>query len=130
MRACIYPTYDVLTCFVHRSLGIAVVQIKKPTTTKMLYHAVFAAIVLVHAALVDADAVQEKKEVVTDEGVLVMTTDNFDQVVDDSEYLLVKFCEYTRREHETVFHGMLREREREVRKLFVATPSAPLVPIS
>lgn len=61
------------------------------STTDMFLYAAFAAFLLVHSTYADAN-VQEQVAVDTDEGVLVLTKDNFDQIVSSSEYLLVKFC--------------------------------------
>lgn len=59
----------------------------------MFLQVAFAAFLLVHSTIADA-GIQEKDQVAveSDEGVLVLTKDNFDHVVSTSEFLLVKFC--------------------------------------
>lgn len=59
--------------------------------TMMFIHAAFAAFLLLHSAAAEAEA-PEQEAVETDEGVLVLTNDNFDSIIASTEYLLVKFC--------------------------------------
>lgn len=59
----------------------------------IVLHAAFAALLLVHSSVADA-GLEEQVPVQSDEGVLVLTKDNFDNIIATSEYLLVKFCEY------------------------------------
>lgn len=60
-------------------------------------HAAFAAFLLVHSATAEAEVdpnldVKEQVAIESDEGVLVLTKNNFENLVKSSEYLLVKFC--------------------------------------
>lgn len=58
----------------------------------MILHAAFAAFLLVHSAFAD-EGIKEQVAIESDEGVLVLTKDNFDDIITTSQYLLVKFCE-------------------------------------
>ncbi|XP_025413413.1 protein disulfide-isomerase [Sipha flava] len=58
----------------------------------MFVHAAFAALLLVQSTIADAGVdAGEQVAVESDEGVLVLTKDNFDSIVSSSSYLLVKF---------------------------------------
>lgn len=57
----------------------------------MILHVAFAAFLLVNSAIADA-GVQEQVDITSQEGVLVLTKDNFQSIISSSEYLLVKFC--------------------------------------
>ena len=48
--------------------------------------------VMVLAALVALSAADDKPEIELEEGVLVLTTANFDAAVKDNEFVLVEFC--------------------------------------
>ncbi|KAF0763622.1 protein disulfide-isomerase [Aphis craccivora] len=56
----------------------------------MILHVAFAAFLLVNSAIADA-GVQEQVDITSQEGVLVLTKDNFQSIISSSEYLLVKF---------------------------------------
>lgn len=51
-------------------------------------------IALLTILVVFAAAEEAKPEVELDEGVLVLTTENFDSVVNGNEFVLVEFCKY------------------------------------
>lgn len=46
------------------------------------------------AALCLAAITHAAQKVETEDGVLVVTKDNFDSVVQDNDYVLLEFCEY------------------------------------
>ena len=48
--------------------------------------------VMVLVALVALSAADEKPEIELEQGVLVLTTANFDAAVKDNEFVLVEFC--------------------------------------
>lgn len=75
---------------------------QQPDNNMIVLHAAFAALLLVHSSVADA-GVEEQVPVQSDEGVLVLTKDNFDNIVATSEYLLVKFCEYLGPRREDIF---------------------------
>lgn len=60
----------------------------------MYVHAALAALLLVHSTIADIGVKPEQVAIESDEGVLVLTKDNFDGIVSSSDFLLVKFCEY------------------------------------